>query len=139
MTVHRFRYPKGARLKKAWQFDYLFRTGRRIRGELVRLLFITSPDGTTQLGVAVGKRQGNSPKRSRGRRILKESFRRLLPWVKDGYWVVCTPRTEALGISARKAYQDISSLMFRAGLLNEDWPGPDWDIDGRISADENAG
>lgn len=126
-----FAYPRSARLQKAWQFDRLFRTGRRIQGRLVRLLFMASLDGTTRVGVAVGKKQGNSPERNRGRRILKEALRRLLPWMHDGYWVVCTLRTSALKKSAREVYFDGAQLMQRAGLLREDWPGPDWETDRR--------
>ncbi len=137
MTRRGFPYPRNVRLRKAWQFDCLFRTGRRIQGRLVRLLFIASSDGTTRVGVAVGKKQGNSPERNRGRRILKEALRRLLPWMREGYWVICTLRTSALKTSAREVYLDIAGLMQRAGLLREDWPGPDWETD-RGPSDESA-
>ncbi|MFP4481596.1 MAG: ribonuclease P protein component [Thermovirgaceae bacterium] len=138
MTERRFPYPKNARLQKAWQFDRLFRTGRRVQGRLVRLLFIASFDGTKRVGVAVGKKQGNSPARNRARRVLKEALRRLMPWMCDGYWVICTLRTSALKISARDVYFDCARMMKRAGLLRDDWPGPDWETDRRHGLDEAA-
>jgi ribonuclease P protein component len=138
MKERRFRFPKNIRLQKAWQFDRLFRTGRRNQGRLVRLLFISAPDGTRRIGVAVGKRQGDSPARNRGRRVLKEALRRLLPWMRNGYWVVFTLKTSGLDTSARDVYFDSAQLMKRAGLLREDWPGPDWETDRRRMPDETA-
>ena len=44
------------RLKKGWEYDYVFRTGSRFKGELVRLLFVEAPDDRTRIGLAVGKR-----------------------------------------------------------------------------------
>jgi len=126
-----FVFPSQDRLKKGWQFDQVFRTGRRESGALVRLLFMASPDGTTRYGVAVGKQQGCSPLRSRGKRLLRESLRRLRPWVKEGFWIVCTIKTPAIGKNARDVYLDMTRVFQRAGLLGPEWPGPDWDIDRR--------
>ena len=126
-----FIFPSQDRLKKGWQFDQVFRTGRRESGALVRLLFMVSPDGQTRYGVAVGKQQGTSPLRSRGKRLLRESLRRLRPWVKDGFWIVCMIKSNALGSGAKEVYQDMAKLFNRAGLLKSEWPGPDWFVDRR--------
>ncbi len=126
-----FVYPSHDRLKKGWQFDLVFRTGRRESGALVRLLFVESPDGTTRFGVAVGKQQGSAPVRSRGKRILRESVRRLRPWVKDGFWIVCTLKSAGLDKNARAVYIDMARIFSRAGLMVQGWPGPDWHADRR--------
>ena len=126
-----FVFPSQDRLKKGWQFDQVFRTGRRESGALVRLLFVESPDGTTRFGVAVGKQQGSAPVRSRGKRILRESVRRLRPWVKDGFWIVCTLKSAGLDKNARAVYIDMARIFSRAGLMVQGWPGPDWHADRR--------
>jgi len=122
----RFGYPRQYRLRKGWQFDLVFRTGRRVNGALVRLLFLPSPDGTTAFGVAAGKHQGSSPVRSRSKRVLRESIRRLRPWVREGFWVICMLRNSALGRNARDVYEEMARLFRRSGLMEKDWPGVDW-------------
>lgn len=124
-----FSYPRQDRLCKGWQFDFVFRTGRRESGALVRLLFAKAPDGKSRLAVAVGKKQGSSPVRSRGKRVLRESMRRLRPWVREGFWIICMLRNAALRKNARDVYEDAAKVAARAGLMTFDWPGVDWDID----------
>ncbi|MDO9508382.1 MAG: ribonuclease P protein component [Thermovirgaceae bacterium] len=124
-----FRYPRQDRLRKGWQFDLVFRTGRRENGALVRLLFVPSPDGKTRFGVAVGKQQGSSPVRSRGKRVLRESLRRLRPWVREGFCIICMLRNTSLRRNARDIYEDLAKVAARAGLMEAGWPGVDWNID----------
>jgi ribonuclease P protein component len=124
-----FGFSSQARLKSSWQFDLVFRTGRRETGELVRLLFLERPNEPTLFGVTVSKKIANAVKRVRGRRILREAFRRLRPWTKDGVWVIASLRENALGASAKEIYSDIARSMKRRGLMAADWPGPDWNAD----------
>jgi len=124
-----FGYPRQDRLRKGWQFDLVFRTGRRENGVLVRLLFLKAPDGKSLFGVAVGKQQGSSPVRSRGKRILRESFRRLRPWVKEGFWVIGMLRNAGLDRNARDVYEDVARVAARAGIMSPQWPGINWEID----------
>ncbi|WP_352396979.1 ribonuclease P protein component [Aminobacterium colombiense] len=115
------------RLKKGWEYDHVFRTGSRFKGELVRLLFVEAPDDRTRIGLAVGKRQGSACVRNRGRRILKESIRRILPWVKGTWWCVFSLRTAGLEANAYDVYDDMVALLGRVGLLDESWPGNMWE------------
>jgi len=132
-----FGFSSAVRLKRGWQFDLVFRTGRRETGELVRLFFLDRPNDGTLVGVTVGRKIANAAKRTRGRRILRESFRRLLPWIRDGVWIVGSLRENALDLSAQDIYLDIGRSMKRRGLMNNDWPGPDWTID-KKGTDEHS-
>jgi ribonuclease P protein component len=93
----------------------------------VRLLFLEAPDGRTRVGFAVGKRQGKSHERNRGRRILKEGFRRLLTWMKEGVWVVASLRSGGMTAGAGEVYYDLARLLGGRGMLAGCWPGPDWE------------
>lgn len=108
----------------------VFRTGRRETGELVRLFFIKAPEGYgTRVGVTVGRKVAHAALRTRGRRMLRESFRRLLPWIKDGVWMVASLRENALNKSSIEVYEDLARIAARRRLMKADWPGPDWEID----------
>ena len=90
------------------------------------MLFVEAPDGRTRIGFAVGKRQGKSHERNRGRRILREGVRRLLPWMKDGVWVVAALRSRGMAAGADEIYLNLAGLLAGRGFMVEEWPGPDW-------------
>lgn len=117
-----FGFPADFRLKKGWEFDRVFRTGRRVKGELVRLLFLDTGEGPPRLGAAVGKRQGASVVRNRGRRILREAFRNCRPWLKEGIWIVAMLRSAGLCAGAGEIYEDLVRLLEREGLLRPGFP-----------------
>ena len=126
-----FSFSSAVRLKRRWQFDLVFRTGRRETGELVRLFFLAVPTSPVMVGVTVGKKIAGAAKRTRGRRMMRESFRRLLPWMKDGFWVIASMRESALDLSSREVYFDMARMLKKRGLMKDDWPGADWDADSR--------
>ena len=118
----------GVTLRKGREFDLIFRTGLRIQGDLVRLLFLRSPGQTEpRVGYAVGKRQGKAHVRNRGRRILREAFRRLGPWVVSDAALVLSLKDRALGASAVAVWHDMTRVLQRQGLLLDGWNGADWD------------
>mgnify|MGYP001741209982 CR=1 FL=1 len=113
---------------KGSEFDLIFRTGLRIQGDLVRLLFLRNPVQLgLRVGYAVGKRQGKAHIRNRGRRILRESFRRLMPWVASDVTLVLSLKDRALGASAIAVWRDMTKVLRRQGLLLDGWSGADWD------------
>ena len=130
----KFGFSSEAHLKSPRQFDLVFRTGRRQTGELVRLLFLEKREGQTKFGVTVSKKIANAVKRVRGRRILRESLRRLRPWTKQGCWIVVSMRDTALQRSAKDVYFDVARLMQNAGLMRDDWQGADWNADSKDEA-----
>ena len=80
--------------------------------------------------MAVGKKIAGSVGRSRGRRMLRESIRRLLPWVMDDVWIVLSLREKGLGTNAVALHAHVASLLRRAGVMSSGWSGPDWHVDG---------
>ena len=124
----------GLTLKRGWEFDLVFRTGLRVQGELVRLLFLRT-DGTSpgpRVGYAVGKRQGKAHLRNRGRRILREAFRRLAPWIAADVTMVLSLKDRGLNAKAPEVFRDLAALMSKRGLLVDatkgvNWKGVDWD------------
>jgi ribonuclease P protein component len=93
-------------------------------------------DSGTKVGVAVGKKIARAVGRARGKRILRESLRRLLPWIREGVWLVAALREHALEQNAVSVYYDTAALLKRAGLLKKDWNGADWRVDNRRISQE---
>ena len=120
----------GLTIKKGWEFDLIFRTGFRAQGELVRLLFLRET-GTQQpvevrAGYAVGKRQGKAHVRNRGKRVLREAFRRLSPWMLPRVTIVASLKDKALCAKATEVYYDMARILKKNHLLKSSWPGAEW-------------
>lgn len=130
--MKKYPLPKTIRLKKAWEFNQVFRTGFRIQGELVHLLCLKEKPGAeenclkvrhSRIGFAVGKKQCNSCERNRGKRILREAFRRLMPFVAPGMSIVATLKNPAVNINASAAdvYLDSAKILKKHGLAAKEW------------------
>lgn len=117
----------GLTLKKGREFDLIFRTGLRVQGDLVRLLFLRGGGQGLRVGYVVGKRQGKPHIRNRGRRILREAFRRLAPWLMSDITLVVSLKDRALGASAVDVWRDMSNVLWRQGILRDGWDGVGWD------------
>jgi ribonuclease P protein component len=93
------------------------------------LLFLketASIDKSPRAGYAVGKRQGKAHVRNRGKRILREAFRRLRPWTSLNTVIVFSLKSKALDCKASEIYYDMARVLRRSGLLTPDWPGAAW-------------
>ncbi len=109
--------PKSERLRKGFEFDIIFRTGTRINGELVRLLYVKSDNESVKIGCAVGKRQGKATIRNRGRRILREAFRRLSERITPGISIVLMLSDKGLTAKTPEITRELEKLLSRKKLI----------------------
>lgn len=114
----------GLIIRKGWEFDHIFRTGLRVQGELVRLLFLRNSPAL-RVGYVVGKRQGKAHVRNRGKRVLREAFRRLAPGLLSAELIVSL-KDKALGAKAQDIYYDMMRLFERHDLLKTTWIRCEW-------------
>ena len=86
------RFPRTARLPRKSDFDRVMKGGLRLVDERVVVWIARNESGTTRLGLTVGRRHGNAPRRNRLKRILREAFRTTRPDLPAGLDIVCTPK-----------------------------------------------
>ena len=77
--------PKESLLTKTWQYNHVYRNGKRLRGKGITLIFIANGNTEDRLGISIsGVKLATS--RNRTKRIIKEFYRsnRLFPSVVAG-------------------------------------------------------
>ena len=102
------------RLKKAKDFDRVFKAGKRAFTNRLTLIYL--PAKTVKAGYAVGKKHGKAVKRNRIKRLLREAFRTVLPEIGGNWFFVVIPK-----VSEEYTYagyvKDLRDALKKSGLL----------------------
>ena len=124
----RFFFRKTNRILKRSEFLHVYENGKCIRRGLLHV-FILPPnaedDGAnapTRIGITVTKKAGNSVKRNRARRLVRESFRLILPDLLPGYRIVVNAMRSATLTSQSAVQAQLSQILRDAGVFR---PTPD--------------
>jgi len=71
----RYGLPKSCLLRKTWEFNQVYRCGRRLRGKGFALIYLSGDRPGSRLGISVHRKVGNAVRRNRIKRIVRETFR----------------------------------------------------------------
>lgn len=98
------------RIKKNYLFKKVYTNGRYYAEKSLVLYILKNDDDINKVGYSVSKKIGNSVKRNRVKRLMKENFRKLSEDIKTGYFIVFTARVK----SSEADYYDIEKEMINA-------------------------
>ncbi|MDD4834286.1 MAG: ribonuclease P protein component, partial [Lutispora sp.] len=98
------------RIKKNYIFKKVYTNGRYYAEKSLVLYILKNDDDMNKVGYSVSKKIGNSVKRNRVKRLMKENFRKLSEDIKTGYFIVFTARVK----SSEADYYDIEKEMINA-------------------------
>ena len=102
------------RLKKRSDFDKVFKTGKRIYGKY--LMIVYAPAKELKIGYSVGKKHGGAVVRNRIKRLLRAIMRDKVPMINGKYHFVIVPKV-AEEYSFEKFERDIALTLTKEKLL----------------------
>lgn len=81
------------RIKKQADFKKLFSKGKRLYSPSLTVLYF--PSKKTRMGISVGKKHGKACKRNKIKRLIREAFRKNVPFLKGTYSFIILPKADA--------------------------------------------
>lgn len=109
----RSRYGPRRRLRSAREFDAVFKRGTRLPGRLFLLVVAENRGRADRLGLAVSRRVGGAVARSRVRRLLRESFRRLARRGAAGIDIVVVPHKDIVSCSQAEVDRELGARLLK--------------------------
>ena len=110
-------------LRRSRDFDGAFEQGKRLRSDILLVIYLQRPDGRARVALLTAKGLGNAPRRNRQRRRLREACRALWPRLADqpaDILLMALPPCEAAEFTTLE--RTMERLLTRAGLLAPDSP-----------------
>ena len=104
-------------LRKEADFDNIYKKGKSVGDKYVVVLYIRNRLDLTRTCFLASKKVGNSVKRNRARRLMKESYRQIRENVPAGYDIIIIARTTISGRTFQEVDYSLKRAMKRAGLL----------------------
>ncbi len=108
------------RLKKRYQFNYVYKAGQHYAGKAVVLYATPSKTKSIKVGFAVTKKIGHATKRNLFKRRLREIVRKQLPNLKQNYNIIIVARDQIEQYDFEYLQTEIVSLLTKANLYYDD-------------------
>jgi ribonuclease P protein component len=86
-------FSKKERLLKRKEFQLVFDNGERFGNNQLKIYALSNGNSVSRLGLVVGRKFGNSPRRNRFKRILREAYRLNKSLLNNGADIVVIPRS----------------------------------------------
>ena len=108
------------RLKKRYQFNYVYKSGEHFSGEHIVLYVASSKTKNIKVGLAVTKKIGHAVVRNRVRRRLREIIKTHIPTLKQNFNIIVVARENITSASFEKLSIEFMKLLKKANLIKDE-------------------
>ncbi len=105
-------------LKNKQDYDRVKREGRRCQTSLFNVMFCSSPNSGSRVGIVVGRRFGKAVVRNRGKRIFRELVRKTHSLLVKGYDIIVFPKQPILTYNHQALCNSWVQVLAQEGLLS---------------------
>jgi ribonuclease P protein component len=144
LTSSRQRSSDRGRLSRSAEFERVYRQGRSTANRhLVLYAFPNAASDRPRLGLSVSRKVGGAVERNKVKRMLRESFARVEPTLRDGQDVVLVARPSAAELVEREGLAGVDGaleeLIVKGGLRDRNEPDADGEPEVQLELDADAG
>jgi len=109
--------PKNFRLKKKYQFNYIYHKGKSSHVKELTLFYAKSKNSKMRIGFSVSKKYGNSVERNKIKRIFREVVRSILNNLDAEYNYIFVIKPEAKDKEYDQILKIVNNILARNGLV----------------------
>ncbi len=111
---------KNNRLKKRYQYNYIYKSGNHFGGRLVVLYTASSKTKDIKVGFAVTKKIGHAHIRNLIRRRLREIVYNEIPRLKQNFNIILLAKDGIQNASFAEIKKEVVFLLKKAQMYNEE-------------------
>ena len=104
-------------LRKNSDFSGIYKKGKSIGDRYVVLFYRANRLGYNRTGFLAGKKVGNSVKRNRAKRLMKESYRAISHKLPEGYDFIIIARNTIDGKKCQEVQRSLYNAFKRTGVM----------------------
>lgn len=108
------------RLKKRYQFNYVYKAGSHLSSKHVVIYFTSSKTKDIKVGFAVTKKIGKAHIRNLIRRRLREIMQKQIPALKQNHNLIVVAKDQIAGATFAELESEIVSLLVKANLYKDE-------------------
>ncbi|HKL11437.1 MAG TPA: ribonuclease P protein component [Clostridia bacterium] len=107
------------KLRKSKEFKEIYSKGKSVGSRYIVLFYRKNRSDETRIGFTASKKVGNSVKRNRARRLMKEAYRHIEPSIMEGYDIVAIARVTVNEADYKGVKESFLKALQRAGIKKQ--------------------
>ena len=109
-------------LKKNYEFNYIFKKGKYLRGKVIECFYIKHEKNINYIGIAISSKICNAVQRNKMKRRIREAYLKFEEDMKTGHSFVFLfkKKVNIEEATFQQIYQDMEKFLKNIGIINNE-------------------